>query len=73
MFYINNVLWNEHFIYMKILVKFHFFSLKTFSKMNTEIFFSLEKVHGLCFAWWIRILDGINLIALQIVKNSVTI
>ena len=34
MFFIDNLLRNKHFIYMKILVKFNF-SLKIFSKMNT--------------------------------------
>ena len=41
--------------------------------MNTGIFFSLEKLHGLCFALGIKILDEMNLIALKIVKKSVTI
>ena len=72
MFYIDNLLCNKHFIYMKILVKLHF-SLRTSSYMNTGISFSLEKLHRLSFAWRIRILDETNLVALKILKNSVTI
>ena len=53
--------------------KISFFSLQFFSKMNTGIFFSLGKLHGLCFAWWIKILEKTILMALKIVKNSVTI
>ena len=69
MFYTDKLLRNKHFVYMKILIKFHLFSLKKISKMNTEIFFSLEELHGLYFARWIRILDETNLMALKIVKK----
>ena len=49
-FYIDNLLRIKHFIYMKIFVKVDFFT-QFFSKMNIDIFFSLEKLHGLSFAW----------------------
>ena len=51
MFYIDNLLRKKAFHLHENISRISFCYLRFFSKLNTGIFFSMGKWHGLCFAW----------------------